>query len=42
MRLGQQQTRELVILRSPEAEEQLKSGLAEHEILAMHQVDTEL
>lgn len=42
MRLGRQQTKEYVILTSPEAEEQLRTGLTEHEILAMHQVDTEL
>ena len=42
MRLGQQQTKELVVLRGPEAEEQLRTGLAEHEILAMHGVNTEL
>ncbi len=42
MRLIGQQTKEYKILMSAEAEEQLRTGLTEHEILSMHQVDSEL
>jgi hypothetical protein len=37
-----QQFLERKILDTPEASEQMRTGLAEHEILALHEVNTEL
>lgn len=42
MRLGQQQTLEYNILMNSKSQVQMANGLTEHEILTMHQVDTEL
>jgi hypothetical protein len=42
VRVLEQQLLEQDILTAPEALEQLRTGLVEHEILALHEVNTEL